>query len=61
MFRFSPRDGEFVVDGDTTVVGEPALSELARQVLGAVIDDFELSVHDGHAHFRASKHARPAF
>jgi hypothetical protein len=60
-FRFSPRDGELVVDGDTTVIGEPALSELARQVLGAVIDDFELSLHDGHAHFRASKRAHSAY
>jgi hypothetical protein len=30
-------------------------------VLGAVIDDFELSLHDGHAHFRASKRAHSAY
>ena len=58
MFRFSPRDGEFVVEADATVVGMPALTTLAFQVLGAVVDDFELSEHAGHAHFRASKRAR---
>jgi hypothetical protein len=57
MFRFAPHDREFVVDADASVVGHPALSELARQVLGAVVDHFELSERAGHAHFRATKHA----
>ena len=57
MFRFSPRDGEFVVDADATVVEQPELSRLARQVLGAVVDGFELSADAGHAHFRACKAA----
>jgi hypothetical protein len=61
VFRFSPRDREFVVEADTTVTGEPALSPLARQVLGVVIDEFDLSVHDGHAHFLATKHAPVSF
>jgi hypothetical protein len=55
MFRFSPRGDQFVVDADATVVGRPELSPLARQVLGAVVDDFELSEESGHAHFRARK------
>jgi hypothetical protein len=55
MFRFSPRDDEFVVDADATVVGHPALSALAFQVLGVVVDDFELSEQSGHAHFHATK------
>jgi serine/threonine-protein kinase RsbW len=58
MFRFSPRDHELVVDADATVLGHPALSELARQVLGAVVDRFELSEQAGHAHFRANKSAQ---
>jgi hypothetical protein len=60
MFCFSPRDGEFVVDADATVSGHPTLSQLARQVLGAVVDDFQLSERAGHAHFHASKRAAPA-
>jgi hypothetical protein len=56
-FVFAPGDHEFVVDGDARVNGRPALSDLARQVLDAVVDDFELSEQSGHAHFRVHKRA----
>ena len=59
MFRFSPHDEEFVVDADAAVTGQPTLTKLALQVLGAVVDDFDLSARDGHASFRAAKHAHP--
>jgi hypothetical protein len=61
MFRFSPRDGEFVVDADATVVRTPELTTLAYQVLRAVVDDFELSTSHGHAHFCATKRAHRHF
>jgi hypothetical protein len=59
QFRFSNHDGEFVVDAAASVSGEPALSLLARQVLGAVVDRFELTESHGRAHFRVQKRALP--
>jgi hypothetical protein len=56
-FRFAPDNGAFVVDADATVLGEPQLSEIARQVLGIVVDEFELTETDGHAHFHVNKRA----
>jgi len=56
VFRFSPRDGEFVVDADATVAATPELGALASHVLAAVVDDYELSTDAGHAHFWARKH-----
>ena len=61
LFQFSPRGGEFVVDASATVVGRPELSPLARQVLGVVVDEFELSEESGQAHFRARKAAHPHY
>ncbi|HEX4492407.1 MAG TPA: hypothetical protein VH914_14450 [Acidimicrobiia bacterium] len=60
LFRFSPHDGQFVVDADATVARHPVLTRLASQVLAAVVDDYELCENAGHAHFRATKRAQPA-
>jgi len=59
-FRFRDEGGTFVADADATVAGAPSLAPLARQVLLAVVDDFELTERAGHAHFRLHKRAAAA-
>jgi UPF0288 family protein (methanogenesis marker protein 3) len=58
-FRFAHLDGAFVAEGSATVRRSPRLTELARQVLGVVVDGFELSDHAGLAHFRVTKRSSP--
>jgi hypothetical protein len=58
-FRFAHLDGAFVAEGSATVGQSPKLSELARQVLDVVVDDFELSDSAGLAHFRVTKRSSP--
>jgi hypothetical protein len=52
---FSNLGDTFVVEGSAPVDGEPVLDELTRQILGVVVDDFEIGAVDGVAHFRAAK------
>lgn len=54
-FQFAEDGGAFVADADAEVAGTPTLGPLARQVLLAVVDDFELTERAGHAHFRLHK------
>jgi serine/threonine-protein kinase RsbW len=57
---FSNLGDRFVVEGRAAVVTEPGLDELTRQILGAVVDDFDISATDGVAQFRASKRSTAA-
>jgi len=57
---FSNLGDRFVVEGSAAVVSEPGLDELTRQILGAVVDDFDISTTDGVAHFRAAKRSTAA-
>jgi hypothetical protein len=56
---FSDLGGSFVVEGRATVRTEPRLDDLTQQILRVVVDDFELSVNDGVAEFRATKRPAP--
>jgi hypothetical protein len=58
-FEFAPLRDSFVAEGSATVVTRPHLNELARHVLGIVVDGFELSETGGRAHFRATKRRPP--
>jgi serine/threonine-protein kinase RsbW len=54
-FEFADRRDVFVAEATATVAARPHLNELARHVLGVVVDGFELSETGGHAYFRATK------
>jgi hypothetical protein len=54
-FRFTHIGGVFVAEGNATVTMAPRLSDLARQLLDAVVDTDELSAPDGAGRFSISK------
>src|SRR6476646_9839512 len=56
-FEFGHVRGVFVAEGSATVRTPPQLNEIALQLLGTVVDGFELSETEGQAHFRATKRA----
>jgi hypothetical protein len=55
LFRFAREGDAFVAEGTAAVNAAPHLSTLARQVLGVVVDDFDLFTADHHAGFRITK------
>ena len=57
---FSNLGETFVLDGSAPVVADPELDNLTRQILGVVVDDFELSASEGVARFRATKRTQPS-
>jgi serine/threonine-protein kinase RsbW len=57
---FSNLGDTFVLDGSAPVVTDPELDNLTRQILGVVVDEFELSAADGVARFRATKRTQPS-
>lgn len=52
---FSNFDNTFSFEGSAAVDAQPVLDDLTGQILGAVVDDFEINATDGVAHFRATK------
>ena len=58
-FTFSSLGGAFVVEGTSAAENTPRLDEVARQILAAVVDDFDTSASAGFAHFRAVKQPTP--
>jgi hypothetical protein len=54
-FTFSNLGDTFAVVGSAAVDREPVLDDLTGQILGVVVDDFEITAADGTAHFRATK------
>jgi hypothetical protein len=56
---FSDLGGSFVIEGRAPVANEPRLDELTQQILRVVVDEFELTMSDGVAEFRAAKRPAP--
>jgi hypothetical protein len=56
---FCELDGAFVIEGHAPVTGEPRFDPLTNQILGVVVDEFELGSTDGVAQFKASKRPAP--
>jgi hypothetical protein len=57
---FSNTGDTFVVEGSAPVGSDPQLDVLTKQILGVVVDEFDVSATDGVAHFRAAKRTQPA-
>ncbi|HET9728080.1 MAG TPA: hypothetical protein VFR41_01595 [Acidimicrobiia bacterium] len=53
--RYSAIPGVVEVTGATTGDGSPVLADLARTIVTAVVDEFELEQRDGSRHFRLVK------
>ena len=57
--EFSRESDRFTAEGDATVEVQTRLSDVAQEILDLVVDGFEMSQVDDHAHFRAVKRSSP--
>ena len=55
--EFEPIPGALTVNGETRIAELPALGELGGRILGAVVDEHSIEVHDGVARFTFVKRA----
>jgi hypothetical protein len=53
--EFTHESDRFMAEGNATVGVRTRLSEVAQEILDLVVDRFEMSQVDDHAHFRAVK------
>ena len=53
--EFTHERDRFMAEGDATVEVQTRLSDVAQEILDVVVDRFEMSQVDDHAHFRAVK------
>jgi hypothetical protein len=57
--EFTHQRDRFTAEGDATVDVQTRLSDVAQEILDLVVDRFEMSQVDDHAHFRAVKRSMP--
>jgi serine/threonine-protein kinase RsbW len=57
--RYVASQGVVEIEGTCAIAGAPvAVSELSQTIIGAVVDEHEISDHDGVRHFRLVKRSR---
>ena len=57
--RYVASPGVVEIEGTCATAGPPvAVSELSQTIIGAVVDEHEISDHDGARHFRLVKRSR---
>jgi serine/threonine-protein kinase RsbW len=56
--RYVASPGVVEIEGTCAALGEAVVSELSQAIIGAVVDEHELSDHDGIRQFRLVKRSR---
>jgi serine/threonine-protein kinase RsbW len=56
--RYVASRGVVEIEGTCVAPGAPVMSDLSQAIIGAVVDEHEISDHDGIRHFRLVKRSR---
>jgi len=56
--RYLASEGVVEIEGTCVATGEPVVSELSQTIIGAVVDEHEISDRDGIRRFRLVKRSR---